>query len=47
MSFKSLGMESVSILIGNCVHVLCLYPDELKKLQNEIDEKVNFTLEVN
>jgi hypothetical protein len=39
-------MESVSIALGNCIHALCLYPNEMKKLQQEIDGQFDSNLEV-
>lgn len=39
-------METVTTTLGNCIYVLSKYPEEMKKLQEEIDEKFDFTLEV-
>jgi cytochrome P450 len=44
--FLVAGMETVTTTLGNCIHILCKYPEEMKRLQDEIDEKFDFTLEV-
>lgn len=41
--FLFAGTETISITLANCMYVLAKYPDELKKLQREIDEEFDFT----
>jgi hypothetical protein len=42
--FLLAGFETTSTTLGNCIHVLTKHPEELKKLQEEIDS--NLRLEV-
>jgi cytochrome P450 len=39
-------MDTVSTTLSNCLYVLMNHPEELKKLQEEIDAEFDMTLEV-
>jgi len=39
-------METVSATLSCCIHCLKIYPDEMAKLQEEIDLKFDFSLQV-
>ncbi len=44
--FLFAGMDTVSTTLSNTMYILMKYPDEMRKLQEEIDVKFDFTLEV-
>ena len=50
--FVLAGYDSTSTALTSCIHVLANYPDEMKKLQEEIDMlysnevQVSFPLEI-
>ena len=39
-------MDTISITLANCMYVLIQHPEEMRKLQEEIDSDFDMTLEV-
>jgi cytochrome P450 len=45
--FLFAGMDTVSTTMSNCIYILTEHPEEMKKLQDEIDSVYDPSLEVN
>ena len=41
MQFLIAGYETTNTVIGNCLKVLAIHPEELQKLQDEIDKNIS------
>jgi cytochrome P450 len=44
--FLFAGMDTVSTTLTNCIYVLMQHPEEMTKLQEEIDSDFDMNLEV-